>query len=53
MIVFAPTQYLGQMYILQDAMVYLKTEADMLSFKTYEAIGLGIGNTNGAVVINF
>lgn len=53
MIVFAPTQYLGQMYILQDAMVYLKTEADLLSFKTYEAIGVGIGNTNGAVVIDF
>lgn len=53
MIVFAPTQYLGQMYILQDAMVYLKTEADMLSFKTYEAVGLGFGNVNGAVVINF
>lgn len=53
MIVFAPTQYLGQMYILQDAMVYLKTEADMLTFKTYEAIGIGIGNTNGAVIIDF
>lgn len=53
MIVFAPTQYLGQMYILQDAMVYLKTEADLLSFKTYESIGVGIGNVNGAVVIDF
>lgn len=53
MIVFAPTQYLGQMYLLQDAMVYLKTEADLLSFKTYESVGIGIGNTNGAVVIDF
>lgn len=53
MVVFAPTQYLGQMYILQDAMVYLKTEADLLSFKTYEAIGVGFGNVNGAVVIDF
>lgn len=53
MIVFAPTQYLGQMYLLQDAMVYLKTEADLLSFKTYESVGIGIGNVNGAVVIDF
>lgn len=53
MIVFAPTQYLGQMYIMQDAMVYLKTEADLLSFKTYESVGIGFGNVNGAAVINF
>lgn len=53
MIVFAPVQYLGQMYLLQDAMVYLKTEADMLSFKTYESVGIGFGNVNGAVVIDF
>ena len=53
MIVFAPIQYLGQMYLLQDAMVYLKTEADMLSFKTYESVGIGFGNVNGAVVIDF
>lgn len=53
MIVFAPTQYLGQMYIMQDAMVYLKTEADLLTFKTYESVGIGFGNVNGAAVINF
>lgn len=52
-IVFAPPQYLGQMYILQDAMVFLKTEADIVTFFTYEALGAGIGNVNGAVVLNF
>jgi len=52
-IAFAPPQYLGQMYILQDAMVFLKTEADMITFMTYEAAGVGIGNVNGAVVLNF
>lgn len=52
-IVFAPPQYLGQMYLLQDAMVFLKTEADIVSFMTYEAIGSGLGNVNGAVVLNF
>lgn len=52
-IVFAPPQYLGQMYLLQDAMVFLKTEADLITFLTYEAIGIGLGNVNGAVVLNF
>jgi hypothetical protein len=52
-IAFAPPQYFGQMYILQDAMVFLKTEKDMITFTTYEALGAGIGNVNGAVVLNF
>lgn len=52
-IVFAPPQYLGQFYILQDAMVFLKTEADMITFMTYESVGAGMGNVNGAVVLNF
>lgn len=52
-IAFAPPQYLGQFYILQDAMVFLKTEADIITFKTYEALGIGLGNVNGAVVLNF
>lgn len=52
-ICFAPPQYLGQFYILQDAMVFLKTEADIITFKTYEALGIGLGNVNGAVVLNF
>lgn len=52
-IIFAPQEYLGQFYSLQDATVFLKTEADMIEFETYEAIGSGIGNVDGAVVINF
>jgi hypothetical protein len=52
-LVFAPQEYLGQFYSLQDATVFLKTEADFIEFFTYEAIGTGIGNTNGAVVLNF
>jgi len=52
-LVFAPPQYLGQFYLLQDAMVFLKTEADLITFLTYESIGLGIGNVNGVVVLNF
>lgn len=52
-IVFAPQQYLGQMYLLQDATVFVKTEADIISFKSYESVGMGLGNVNGAVVLNF
>jgi hypothetical protein len=52
-IVFAPQEYLGQFYALQDATVFLKVEMDIITFQTYEAIGVGIGNTNGAVVLNF
>jgi hypothetical protein len=52
-IVFAPPQYLGQMYILQDAMVFLKTEQDIITFTTYEALGAGLGNVNGAIVLDF
>lgn len=52
-LIFTAQQYLGQSYLLQDATVFLKTEADMVTFTTYEAIGLGIGNINGLVVANF
>ena len=52
-LIFTAPQYLGQMYLLQDATVFLKTEADIVSFTTYEAPGIGIGNTNGFVVCNF
>lgn len=52
-IVFAPEAYLGQFYALQDASVFLKAEMDMLEFTAYSAIGVGIGNVNGAVVLDF
>jgi hypothetical protein len=51
--VFAPEAYLGQFYTLQDATVFLKAEQDMIEFQTYEAVGAGIGNVNGAVVLDF
>lgn len=52
-IVFAPPEYLGQFYTLQDATVFLKVEQDIIEFTAYESIGIGIGNVNGAVVLNF
>lgn len=47
--VFAPESYLGQFYSLQEPTVFLKTEADMIEFMTYEAVGVGIGNIRGYV----
>lgn len=52
-LVFAPPQYLGQFYLLQDAVVFIKSEKDIVSFETYEAPGIGLGNVNGAIVLNF
>lgn len=52
-IVFAPQTYLGQMYLLQDATVFLKAEQDMIEFTTYESVGVGLGNVNGVAVLNF
>jgi hypothetical protein len=53
MIVFTSPQFLGQSYSLQDATVFLKVEADMIEFHSYEAVGIGLGNVQGAVVIDF
>ena len=49
-IAFAPESYLGQFYSLQEPAVFLKSEADMISFKTYEAVGVGLGNTRAFVI---
>lgn len=53
MVVFAPPQFLGQAYALQDATVFLKAERDMIEWTAYEAIGIGLGNVNGAVIVNY
>jgi len=52
-LIFAPQEYLGQFYELAAPTVFLKTEADIIEFETYEAIGSGIGNVNGVVAVDF
>lgn len=52
-IIFAPPAYLGQFYELQGATVFLKAEMDIIEFQSYEAVGIGLGNVNGAIVANF
>lgn len=44
---FTPQEYFLKFLLLQDATLFLKTEADMVEFHTYEAPGVGIGNTRG------
>lgn len=48
--VFAPEEYLGQFYSLQEPTVFLEAKADMIEFQTYESIGIGIGNTKGFIL---
>lgn len=47
--VFAPENYLGQFYSMQEPTVFIKTEADTIEFQTYEYVGMGLGNTRGFV----
>ena len=46
--IFSPTtpnNFLGNFFTLQDATLFIKQEADVISFWTYEYVGLGIANT--------
>jgi len=47
--VFGPQEYLGNFFLLQDATLYIKQEADMIEFFSYAAPGIGIGNTASLV----
>lgn len=44
---FSPENYLGNFYLLQDATLFIKQEADIIEFWSYAAPGIGIGNTKG------
>lgn len=48
---FTQPDYFIKFFFLQDATLFLKTEADMIHFYTYEAPGIGIGNTRGVVKV--
>jgi hypothetical protein len=46
--IFSPTtpnNFLGNFFTLQDATLFIKQEADIISFWTYEYLGIGIANT--------
>lgn len=43
---FAPETWLGNFYLLQDATLFIKQEADIIDFWSYSAPGIGIGATD-------
>jgi hypothetical protein len=49
----APNNFLGNFYLLQDATLFIKSEADIIEFWSYEALGLGIGNRLSIQQITF
>lgn len=51
--IFAPQNYLGCFFLLQDATLYIKQEADVIEFWSYAAPGIGLGNTNAVERIDF
>jgi hypothetical protein len=42
--VFSPQNFLGNFFLLQDATLFIKQEADKIMFHSYSAPGIGIGN---------
>jgi hypothetical protein len=53
MYIIAPQDYFGRFFILQDHTMVIKTEADMVEFWSYGAMGLGLVNTKGVCKIKF
>lgn len=49
---FAPQEYFCKFYLLQDATLYIESKADLIHFHTYEAPGIGIGNTAGVFKVS-
>jgi hypothetical protein len=50
---FGPTNFIGKFYTLEDATMYIKREAFLLEFFSYESIGAAIGNTNSIARADF
>lgn len=51
--IYSPENYLGNFFLLQDATLFIKQEADVITFWTYAAPGIGIGNTQSVQCIEF
>lgn len=51
--VIAPANFHGVFFLLQDATLFIKQEADMIEFWSYAAPGIGIGNSVSFQVLSF
>jgi len=48
-LLFAPENWLGNFFLLQDATLFIKQEADIIQFWSYSAPGIGIGQTDACI----
>lgn len=51
--VIAPENFHGVFFLLQDATLFIKQEADVIEFWSYAAPGIGIGNSLSFQVLSF
>jgi hypothetical protein len=51
--IIAPENFHGVFFLLQDATLFIKQEADLIEFWSYAAPGIGIGNSVSFQVITF
>jgi len=50
---FTDQKYLGNFFILNSTKFYIDKVADLIRWKTWEVIGIGIGNINSAARLRF
>jgi hypothetical protein len=50
---FAPEEFLGKFFVLQDATFYIEHKGHNVMFYTYESIGVGIANVNAVAKVTF
>lgn len=43
-LLLAPENFLGKFFLIQDATLFIKQEADDIEFYAYEILGMGVGN---------
>lgn len=43
-LLLAPENFLGKFFLIQDATLFIKQEADDIEFFAYEILGMGVGN---------
>jgi hypothetical protein len=51
--IIAPENFHGVFFLLQDATLFIKQEADIIEFWSYAAPGIGIGNSVSFQVLSF
>lgn len=50
---FGTESFLGKLFFLQDATMFIKQERDVIMFDAYETLGIGIGNDKAMVKVVF